>query len=70
VVTATDEYGLSVSSTLNIKVVRNSPPAVIDRTSNLNYTFKAGEAFRIDLPRIFTDADEDFIVLSARLNMN
>ncbi len=58
-VTATDEFGLSVSSILEIYVDTNYPPFDLNPNLVLNYTFRAGQWFKIILPRLFKDPEDD-----------
>jgi hypothetical protein len=46
-VTAIDEYGLNVTSLLEIQVVRNEPPYIVDSSIKLEYVVVAGQNFQI-----------------------
>jgi hypothetical protein len=46
-VTAIDEYGLNVTSLLEIQVVRNKPPYIVDSSIKLEYVVVAGQNFQI-----------------------
>jgi hypothetical protein len=51
-------------------VERNYPPAILNPSLVLNFTYRAGQKFRINLPRLFKDPEDDILVHSMHLDQS